>query len=97
MRSRRPSAAGRRKDPEAGTEQKTGYITADTFQNKVVICLLAAEVHSNCSAIRAGMSTTRRVQLATPVARQKALCRLLYRPRRLVEKASRISSMKRHE
>src|SRR5438445_6813032 len=26
MRSRRPSAAGRRKGPEAVTEQKTGYI-----------------------------------------------------------------------
>ena len=28
MQSRRPSAAGRRKGPEAVTEQKTGYITA---------------------------------------------------------------------
>jgi hypothetical protein len=44
MRSRRPSAAGRRKGPEAVTEKKTGYITADTLQSKVVICTLAAEV-----------------------------------------------------
>jgi hypothetical protein len=38
MRSRRPSAAGRRKGPESVTEQKTGYITADALQSKVVIC-----------------------------------------------------------
>jgi len=36
-RSRRPSAAGRRKGPEAVTKHKTGYITADTLQSKVVI------------------------------------------------------------
>jgi hypothetical protein len=56
MRSRRPSAAGRRKGPEAVTEQKTGYITVDTLQSKVVICTLAAEVPSNCRAIRAARS-----------------------------------------
>src|SRR5271157_4853579 len=36
-RSRRPSAAGRRKGPEAVTKHKTGYNTADTLQSKVVI------------------------------------------------------------
>ena len=45
MRSRRPSAAGRRKGPEAVTEEKTGYITADTLQSKVFIGTLAAEGH----------------------------------------------------
>ena len=71
MRSRRPSAAGRRKGPEAVTEQETGYITADTLQSKVVICTLAAEVHRNCSAIRGASSAVRRVQFAPVVARRK--------------------------
>src|ERR1700689_2470177 len=77
MRSRRPSAAGRRKGPEAVTEQETGYITADTRQSKGVICALAAEVHRNCDAIRAGMSTVRRTQFANVVASRKALVRRL--------------------
>src|SRR5580658_10129452 len=97
MRSRRPSAAGRRKGPEAVTEQKTEYITADTHQSKVLICTLAAEVHRNCSAIRAGMSAIRRAQFATVFARRKALVRLLHEAQRQVGKASRISSMKGHE
>src|SRR3974390_1690988 len=97
MRSRRPSAAGRRKGPEAVTEQKTGYITADTLQSKILICTLAAEFHSNFSAIRAGMSTVRRAHFATVVARRKVLVRLHQRTRGQVRKASRISSMKRHE
>src|SRR5208282_803 len=97
MRSRRPSAAGRRKGPEAVTEQKTGYITADTLQSKVLICTLAAEVHRNCSAIRVGMSAVRRAQFATSVARRKAVVRLLHQARGQVGKASRISSKKRHE
>jgi hypothetical protein len=60
MRSRRPSAAGRRKGPEAVTEQKAGYITADTLQSKVLICILAKEVRRNRSSIRGGMSAVRR-------------------------------------
>src|SRR5258708_7126065 len=97
MRSRRPSAAGRRKGPEAVTEQKTGYITADTRQSKVVICTLAAEVHRNCSAIRAGRSAAGRAQFASTVGRRKGLVRRLHRTRGQVGKASRISSMKGHE
>src|ERR1700688_2377740 len=97
MRSRRPSAAGRREGPEAVTEQKTGYITADTSQSKVVICTLAAEVHTNCSAIRAAKSAVGRAQFVAVVARRKALVRLLHRTRGQVGKASRISSMKGHE
>src|SRR5580704_406962 len=97
VRSRRPSAAGRRKGPEAVTEQKTGYITADTLQSKVVICTLAAEVHRNRSSIRAGMSAVRRVQTATVVACRKALVRLLPEVQRQVGKASRISSVEGHE
>src|SRR5260370_34221399 len=97
MRSRRPSAAGRRKGTEAVTEQKTGYITADTCQSEVFICTLAAEVHRNCSTIRAGMSAVRRTQFASVVARRKALVRRLHRTRRQVGKASRIRSMKGHE
>src|ERR1700675_2824150 len=97
MRSRRPSAAGRRKGPEAVTEEKTGYIAADTPQSKVVICTLAAELHRNCSAIRAGRSAVRRTQFASIVARRKALVRRLHRTRGQVGKAGRISSKKRHE
>src|SRR5271163_4562667 len=97
MRSRRPSAAGRRKGPEAVTEQKTGYITADTSQSKVVICTLAAEVHRNRSSIRAGMSAVRRAQFGTVVARRKALVRLPHQARGQVGKASQISSMKGHQ
>src|SRR5205807_5976814 len=97
MRSRRPSAAGRRKGPEAVTEQKTGYITADTRQSKVVICTLAAEVHRNCSAIRAASSTVRRAQIATAVACRKALVSMLHQAQGQVGKASRTNSMKGHE
>src|SRR5208337_3699995 len=97
MRSRRPSAAGRRKGLEAVTEQKTGYITADTCQSKVLIRTLAAEVHRNRSSIRAGISAVGRAQFATVVARRKALVRLLNHAREQVGKASRISSMKGHE
>src|ERR1039458_725297 len=97
MRSRRPSAAGRRKGPEAVTEQKRGYKTADTLQSKVLICVLATEDRHNRSSIRAGMSIVRRTQFATVVARRKALTRLLQRTRGQVGKASRISSMKGHE
>jgi hypothetical protein len=68
MRSRRPSAAGRRKGPKAVTEQKAGYITADTRQSNVLICTLAAEVRRNRSSIRAGMSAARRPQFTTAVA-----------------------------
>src|SRR5580704_8873142 len=83
-RSRRPSAAGRRKGPEAVTEQKTGYITAHTCQSEVVICILAAELHRNYTAIRAGMSAVRRAYFAAAVARLKALVRLLRGARRQV-------------
>src|SRR5271157_1486869 len=48
-RSRRPSAAGRRKSPEAVTKHKTGYITADTRQSKVLIGTLAAKARRNRS------------------------------------------------
>ena len=57
MRSRRPSAAWRRKGPEAVTEQKRGYITADTCQSKVVICTLATEVQRNRSFTTLSLAT----------------------------------------
>src|ERR1700731_5103820 len=97
MRSRRPSAAGRRKGPEAVTEQKTGYITADTLQSKVLICTLAAEVHYDCSPIRAGMSTVRMAQFATAVARRKARDSPLDKTRGQGVTASQINTKKRHE
>src|SRR5579864_9311461 len=97
MRSRRPSAAGRRKGPEAVTEQKTGYITVDTCQSKVFICTLVAEVWRNRCSIRAEISGVRKTQFATIVARRKAPVRRLHRTRGQAAKASRISSMKRHE
>jgi len=50
------------------TEQKAGYITADTRQSNVLICTLAAEVRRNRSSIRAGMSAARRPQFTTAVA-----------------------------
>ena len=40
-----------RKGPEAVTEQKTGYVTADTLQSKVLICVLATEGRHNRSSI----------------------------------------------
>jgi hypothetical protein len=79
------------------TEQKTEYITADTRQGEVLIRTLAAEVHCNCGAIRAGMSTVRRAQFANAVACRKAFGRLLHDAQSQVGKASRISSMKGHE
>jgi len=47
MRSRRASAAGRRNSPEAATEHKTGYKTADTPQKKVLIRARLTEVQPN--------------------------------------------------
>jgi hypothetical protein len=49
------------------TEQKAGYITADTLQSKVLICILAKEVRRNRSATRAGVSAVRRAQFAPPL------------------------------
>src|SRR5580704_8721329 len=97
MRSRRPSAAGRRKDPEAVTGQKTGYTTADTSQSRVLIRTLAAEVHSDCSPIRTATCPARRMQFATVVARRKAFVRRLYGAREQVGRAGLIRSMKGHE
>src|SRR4029077_9550955 len=96
MRSRRPSAAGRGKGPEAVTEQKTGYITADTRQSKAFICTLAGEVHRNCGPILAGMSAARMAKFASVVARQRALIRLLHGTRVHVGQASRIGSINGH-
>ena len=77
MRSRSPSAAGRRIRPEAVTEQKTGYVTGDTRQSKVLICTLAPEVRRNHSLIRTGTSAARSAWIGTVVARWKALGSLL--------------------
>src|ERR1700685_951432 len=97
MRSRRASAAGRGKGPEAVIGQKAGNITADTLQSKVFICPLAAEVHRDCSVIRAGMSVVRRAQSATPVVRPEAPVRTLHPALRQVGRVSRLSSKERHE
>jgi hypothetical protein len=84
--------------PEAVTEQKTGYITADTlmYRSKVLIYPLAAEVRSNRSAIQAARSAVRRAQFPTIVARRTALVRLLLEAQRQIGKGSRIGSRKRH-
>src|SRR5438128_1170140 len=96
MRSRRPSAAGRGKGPEAVTEQETGYIMADTCQTKVLICPLAGEVCCNCSSIRAGISAAQRATVTTVVARRKHLGRPLHHARRQVGQASWIGSKNGH-
>jgi hypothetical protein len=83
-RSRRPSAAGRRKGPEAVTEQKAGYRTADTFQSKVFICISAIEVHCNRSYLRVAKRSARRAQSNTAVAYQMALVRPNYYAQRQV-------------
>jgi len=79
------------------TEQKAGYITADTLESKVLICILAEEVRRNCSAIRAVMSAVGKVQFAAAVARRKTLVRLFHQVQGQVGKVSRINSKKRHE
>jgi hypothetical protein len=83
-RSRRPSAAGRRKGPEVVTEQKTGYITADTSQSKVLICRLARDVRRNRSSNRADMSAARKDTNDTAVVTREALARPLHCARRHV-------------
>src|SRR5580692_4101219 len=45
--------------PEAVTEHKTGYKTADTLQSKVLVCTRPAEVQRNGGAIRAEISSAR--------------------------------------
>jgi len=55
----RPRAAGPRKAPEAVTEHKTGYKTADTLQSKALICTRPAEVQRNGGAIQADISSAR--------------------------------------
>ena len=97
MGSRRPSAAGRRKGSEAGTEQETGYITAHTRQSKVFICTLATEVRSNRRVIQPGMSAARGLQFATVVARRKARDSPLDKAREQVATVSRVGSKKQHK
>jgi hypothetical protein len=63
--------------PEAVTEHKTGYKTADTLQSKVVICTRPAEVQRNGGAIRADISSARTAIVGTDVADRKNLIRLL--------------------
>src|SRR5580692_10691590 len=45
--------------PEAVTEHKTGYKTADKLQSKVLIWTRPAAVRRNCGAIRAEISSAR--------------------------------------
>ena len=96
-RSRRPSAAGRRRGPEAVTEQEAGYITADSLQNRVSIGALAVEVRCNRSPIPAGISDVRRTWSATSIACLQRTIRLYHLARGQVGEASRISSMNGHE
>src|ERR1700674_5870455 len=96
-RSRRASCRRAHEKARSGARTKAGYITADTRQSKVLICILAGEVRRNRSPIRAGMPVVRRAEFATVVAGRKALVRLLLQARGQVGKASRISSMKGHE
>jgi hypothetical protein len=63
------------------TEQKTGYITADTSQSRVLICTLAAEVRRKSQFDSRGMSVVKKAQFATAVALLKAVVRLLHRAR----------------
>ena len=63
--------------PEAVTEHKTGYKTADTLHSKVVICTRPAEVQRNGGAIRADISSARTAIVDTGVADRKNLIRLL--------------------
>ena len=85
-------AAGRMKSPEAVTETKAGYKTADPHGIKVLICTLAAEVRRNRSLIRATKDFARRVQSATAVAYSKALLRPRHRARKRVRYSSRTVS-----
>ena len=86
------AAAGRMKKPRSGARTKAGYITADTRQSKVLICILAGEVRRNCSPIRAGMSVVRRAEFATVVAGRKALVRLLHPARGEVGKPAGLAA-----
>jgi len=91
-RSRRRSAAGRRKGPEAVTEQKTGYTTAGTLDSKVLICPLARDVRRNHRSNRAGASAARRDTNATAVVTREAFARPLLCARRHVGQASRTAA-----
>ena len=75
--------------PEAVTEHKTGYRTADTLQRKVVICTRPAEVQRNGGAIRAEISLARTAIVGTDVADRKDLIQLLQDAQGHAEQASR--------
>jgi hypothetical protein len=97
MRSRRPSAAGRRRCPEAVTEQKTGYKTADTLQSKVLVRTLAQKVPRNRSAIRANTSEVSRTRSASAIACSQRTIRVHRLAQRQGGKASGLSTMKGDE
>jgi len=96
-RSRGPSAAGRRRGPEAVTEQEAEYITADSLQNRYFFGPLAVEDRRNSSSIPAGMSDVRRTWSPTPIACLQRTIRLHYLARDQVDETSRVSSMNGHE
>ena len=66
------AAAGRRIGPEAVTEQKAGYRTADTLWTKVPICIPVKEVRRHPQNLRVRKTCTRRARIDEPVAWSRA-------------------------
>jgi len=77
-RSLRGGVMGRMKSPDAVTDQKAGYKTEDTCQSKVLICILAAEVHCHRSDVCATKDSASTAQSTSTVASRQTRVRLLH-------------------
>ena len=89
-------AAGRMTSPEAVTETKAGYRTADTCRSKVFIGILVEEVRRHYSFLSGVKSSARRVQSYTAVAQPTARVRPPHHTRRPVVRSKRIGSKNGH-
>jgi hypothetical protein len=84
------------KSPEAVTETKAGYKTADTWLSKVVICILVEEVRRQYSYRQATKDSVRRAQSNTTAARRTVLVRPPHHARGQAGESRRINSTNGH-
>jgi len=74
------------------TEQKAGYITADTCRSKVSTRILAKEVRGHYSFLSVVKCSAKRTQSNTAVARRTVLVRVPHHAQGQVGQSSRIGS-----
>jgi hypothetical protein len=95
-KSRRASCRRAHEKTRSRDRTKAGYKTEDTCQGKVLIRILAAEIHRHCSYVRATEDSNSRTQSAIAIALRQTLVRLLYRAQGEVRVSNRVGSKSRH-